>query len=316
MAQRCRTLDEGAAMTRAQRVVLIVHLFVALLGAAIALSQHGRYGWTLFVMVPLLAGAVSVWSLQPQTALRAAGVSSVPGFAGCALFLLLGREGFICVLMALPVVVPLSVIGGLIAYWGSRLVATKSPVAMCLLIPVSMGFDLTAKPPVYAVTTQIVVNAPPERVWKYAVAFPDISARPDWILRTGLAYPVRTEIDGSGVGVPRYCVLSTGTVKERVTAWNEPYLLQFAVTETPPAMKETGLYGTITPKHISGYYISQAGQFTLTRLPGDRTLLVGTSWYQHGLWPAEYWRLWSDTVVHHIHQRVLEHIRDLSEKDG
>jgi hypothetical protein len=81
-------------------------------------------------------------------------------------------------------------------------------------------------------------------------------------------------------------------------------------------MKETGLYGPITPKHLNGYYISKAGRFTLTPLADGRTLIVGTSWYQHGLWPAEYWRWWSDAVVHHIHKRVLEHIRTLSEQNG
>jgi hypothetical protein len=187
---------------------------------------------------------------------------------------------------------------------------------MVLLVPVSLFYDGHAKPPVYAVTTSIVVNASPERVWKYAVAFPDITAEPDWVLRTGLAYPVRTRIEGIGAGASRSCDLSTGTVQERATVWDEPRLLRFVVTATPPAMREMGLYGPIYPKHLDGYYISKEGQFALTPLPGGRTLVVGTSWYQHGLWPAEYWRWWSDAVVHHIHRRVLEHIRALSESGG
>jgi len=51
-------------------------------------------------------------------------------------------------------------------------------------------------------------------------------------------------------------------------------------------------------------------------MPGGRTLLQGTSWYQHGLWPAEYWRWWSDAIIHRIHMRVLNHVRDLSEADA
>jgi hypothetical protein len=45
---------------------------------------------------------------------------------------------------------------------------------MVLLVPVSLFFDGHAKPPVYAVTNSIVVNASPEHAWKYAVAFQDI----------------------------------------------------------------------------------------------------------------------------------------------
>ena len=40
------------------------------------------------------------------------------------------------------------------------------------------------------------------------------------------------------------------------------------------------------------------------------TRLEGTTWYQHGLWPSQYWRLWSDAIIHKIHLRVLRHIRD------
>lgn len=59
---------------------------------------------------------------------------------------------------------------------------------------------------------------------------------------------------------------------------------------------------------------TRAGQFELVRLADGNTLVVGTSWYQHGLEPAWYWRWWTDLVVHHIHQRGLNHIRTLSEQ--
>jgi hypothetical protein len=303
-------------MNRELRVLLSVGCFAALLIAALALARRGTYGWTLFVMLPVIAGALSTWSFRPTTAGKAVELGATTGAVGCCLFLLLGAEGFICVMMALPVVVPLTAAGSLLAYWGGRPAQGKRPAGMALLVPLSLLFDVNAKPPVYSVTTSIVVNAAPERVWKYVVAFPEITVEPDWMLRTGLAYPLRTRIEGSGVGAHRNCDLSTGTVEERAVDWNEPRLLRFVVTATPPAMREMGLYGPIQPKHLNGYYISKEGQFELTRLPGGRTLIVGTSWYQHGLWPAAYWRLWSDAVVHHVHRRVLEHIRALSENGG
>ena len=300
-------------MDRNKRILLSFASFAALFGAACYLAQHGWYGWSLFVMLPVVAGGLGTWCLRPATRGQAVRTGAMVGSLGCALFLFAGLEGFICVLMALPVAVPLAILGSLLAYWGGGLSSPKQPAAMCLLLPISMLFDVNAKPQLYPVTTTIVVNATPERVWKNVVAFPDISAQPDWVLSTGFAYPVRTRVEGSGVGAARQCELSTGTVEERVVAWDENRLLRFVVTSTPPAMKEMGLYGPIYPKHVTGYYNSAEGQFALTSLPGGRTLVVGTSWYRHGLWPAEYWRLWSDMVVHHIHRRVLEHIRELSE---
>ena len=59
--------------------------------------------------------------------------------------------------------------------------------------------------------------------------------------------------------------------------------------------------------------VSKQGRFQLTPLTGNRTLLEGTTRYRHGLWPATYWRWWSDAIIHRIHLRVLNHIRELSE---
>jgi hypothetical protein len=300
-------------MTSNRRVVFAVAGWTLLLTAAWALSMRGSYGWALFGAIPVLAGVLGTWFLRPETAGRAMRIGATIGAAGCAVFLVLGAEGLICILMALPFIVPLAAIGSLLAFWSGAPYQGKPSAAMCLLLPVSMFFDANAKPPVYSVTTSVIVNAAPERVWKHVVAFPEIKDQPDFVLRTGLAYPIRTRIEGIGGGTARSCDLSTGTVQERVTIWDEPRLLRFVVTGTPPAMKEMGLYGPIYPKHLEGYYISKEGQFELTPLSGGRTLVVGTSWYQHGLWPAQYWRLWSDMVVHRIHRRVLEHIRALSE---
>ena len=51
------------------------------------------------------------------------------------------------------------------------------------------------------------------------------------------------------------------------------------------------------------------------KFANGRTLLEGTTWYQHGLWPAEYWRWWSDAIIHRIHLRVLNHVRMLAEHE-
>jgi len=300
-------------MNRNLRIVSSVAGFAALAAAGFYLSRRGFYGWTIFVMLPFLAGGLGTWSFQPATAGSAIAIGAMTGLLECSLFLVLGFEGLICVAMAIPILVPVTILGALLAYWGRILLNSKRPAVAALLLPATLFFDVSAKPPVYTVTTKIVVNAAPERVWKYVVAFPDITAPPDGMLSTGVAYPIRTRIEGTGVGAPRDCDLSTGSVKERVVVWDEPRLLRFVVTATPPAMRETGLYGPVNPKHLNGYYIAKQGQFELTPLPGGRTLVTGTSWYQHGLWPAEYWRCWSDAIVHHVHRRVLEHIRSLAE---
>jgi len=95
---------------------------------------------------------------------------------------------------------------------------------------------------------------------------------------------------------------------------SEPRLLRFSVAQNPAPMNEWSPYGKILPKHLHGYFVSKHGQFLLTPLPNGHTLLEGTTWYQHGLWPETYWTLWSQAITHRIHMRVLNHIKQLSEQ--
>jgi hypothetical protein len=131
-----------------------------------------------------------------------------------------------------------------------------------------------------------------------------------------LAYPTEARISGRGPGAVRYCQFSTGTFVEPITVWDEPHLLRFVVAQNPAPLREWSPWGEIRPRHLRGYLASEQGQFELTALAGGRTALTGTTWYRHGLWPAEYWRWWSDAIIHRIHLRVLNHVRSLAEQDA
>jgi hypothetical protein len=69
----------------------------------------------------------------------------------------------------------------------------------------------------------------------------------------------------------------------------------------------------IQPPHLNNFLVSHGGQFKLIALPGNRTRLEGTTWYEHRMYPAAYWRLWSDFLIHRIHLRVLNHISACAE---
>jgi len=133
------------------------------------------------------------------------------------------------------------------------------------------------------------------------------------LFRAGIAYPIRAEISGHGVGAVRRCIFSTGPFVEPIEVWDEPHLLKFGVTANPPSLNELTPYGHIDAPHLHGYFVSEQGQFLLTALPGGRTRIQGTTWYHNAMWPASYWHLWSDYIIHRIHSRVLEHIRTEAE---
>jgi hypothetical protein len=284
----------------------------------------GAYGWGLFVALPFCLGmfAVLLYSYhEPRELGDCIAVSLLPvGIVGVAL-ILVAMEGFICVLMAAPFALGLAALGGVLGYsiqarhWRPK----QAPAVLSLvilLVPVTFGVEHAAalRPPVFEVRTAIEVNAPPEKVWDQVVAFAEIPPPKELLFRAGIAYPIRAEISGHGVGAVRHCIFSTGPFVEPIEVWDEPRLLRFGVTANPAPLEELTPYGHIDAPHLHGYFVSQKGQFSLAALPGGRTRLEGATWYQHTMWPAAYWHLWSDYIIHRIHVRVLEHIKAEAEK--
>jgi len=153
-------------------------------------------------------------------------------------------------------------------------------------------------------------------VWRHVIEFSKLPPPQEAIFKLGIAYPMRAQIAGHGPGAIRHCVFSTGAFVEPIEVWDEPRLLKFSVTENPAPMQEWTPYREIHPPHLAGFMVSRQGEFRLTPLPGGRTHLEGTTWYQHGLWPAPYWKVWSDQIIHTIHLRVLRHVKQLSENEA
>ncbi|UHG94996.1 SRPBCC family protein [Spirosoma oryzicola] len=159
----------------------------------------------------------------------------------------------------------------------------------------------------------IQIDAPAQTVWNHVVAFPQLDQPDNFIFKTGIAYPINASIKGTGVGAVRYCNFTTGRFVEPITVWDQPRLLRFAVVQQPQPMKELSFWDVDAP-HLHDYFVSRQGQFKLTRLPNGKTLLEGTTWYCHTIKPAFYWQLWSNYIIHKIHNRVLVHIKRKSER--
>ncbi|MEZ5406149.1 MAG: hypothetical protein R3F23_08275 [Verrucomicrobiia bacterium] len=165
-------------------------------------------------------------------------------------------------------------------------------------------------PPMLQVKTEVKINAPPEKVWPQVIAFSQLPPPCELLFKTGIAYPIKAEIQGEGHGAIRKCVFSTGAFVEPITVWQEPDLLRFNVSEQPASMTEISFYQNLHPPHLDHYLRSHQGQFLLKKKqPDGAHSSRGTTWYDNRMWPQTYWRLWSHYLIHKIHKRVLNHIK-------
>ena len=65
---------------------------------------------------------------------------------------------------------------------------------------------------------------------------------------------------------------------------------------------------------IDDFLRSKRGEFRLIPLPGGRTRLEGSTWYELDMGPSVYWKVFADALIHAIHERVLEHIASEAER--
>jgi hypothetical protein len=311
---------EGSVFKSALMAIMIVPLLGV---STISLSVFGAkvYGAGIFIGTPFVMGALCAylvnrdgyrgWKVSVGTAVMSVVVCG--GF-----FLLLALEGVVCLVTAAPICVVLAVIGALVGAAMSKASQPSTPSlsAMAIALPILILLQVGAPPaerPLQSVTTQIDIKASPEQVWPNVIGFTELPPPSDWLMKTGVAVPLRARLEGQGVGATRYCEFTTGPFVEPITVWEPPHKLGFDVTKQPPSMEEWSPYQVIHAPHLMGNMVSRRGQFELIPLPDGGTRLIGTTWYTLDMAPVRYWSAWANWVVHHIHQRVLKHIKSLSE---
>ncbi len=280
------------------------------------------YGWGLFIGLPFVLGLTSslIYGHHKIRSIKeCVGVAMLTTTFSGVVILAAAVEGVICLAMAAPLGYALSLMGALIGYIIQSRPRPAGHAAALLLVLLGLPVLMSAeeleggRDRVLPVRTAIDIDAPPAAVWRNVVSFCELPAPTHPIFKLGFAYPVRATIKGTGVGAVRHCEFTTGAFVEPITVWDEPRLLRFSVTAQPSPMKESSWYPDLRPAHLDGFLVSEGGEFRLEALPGGRTRLTGTTWYRHEIRPSWYWRPFSDAIIHRIHERVLAHVKSLSQ---
>jgi hypothetical protein len=318
-------MNKFSAPDRERRDVLVaIFLGNLILFAMLGISVYllSTYGSVLFILSPLLATTVCGYCYNHRErksvgATLKIGVLSL--ITPAVLMLFFGLEGLICILMAMPFAVVIGLIGSVLGYFAAQRLGVNARhlTVAVVMLPMLAGVEsATRETPLIEAVTTMEINAPPETVWPYVIAYSSLPEPGDLLFRAGVGYPKAVWMDGAGVGANRYCGFSTGTYVEPVTCWAPPYRLSFDVANMPPAMKELSFYEHVHAPHLDQTPRNRKGEFRLVRLPGDRTRLEGSTWYEIDMYPRAYWRWWADLVVHKVHNRVFAHIRQAAEREA
>ncbi len=316
-------LEPIAASARPAATMAVVGMLAgaALSVGAVAFSTlvlH-LYGYGLFVASPFVIGLTTAYIANRDADIggsRTLAAVFMGLFLGGFALLGLAFEGVICLIMASPLIAAIGAVGGVLG----RALARRSPrrrgaTMMSVAIMPLLLIGEVALPPraSFESVESIEVSAPPAAVWDAVVHMGPIPDAPAAPFRWGLAYPVRGEILGTGVGAIRRGVFSTGVAYERVTEWEPNQKLSFIVLSDPPTMRELSPYSSVNAPHTVGYFRTLDARFTIAPLTDGKTRLTLATRHELDLEPALYWMPFAAWATHANKTRVLQHFRQQAE---
>jgi uncharacterized membrane protein YhaH (DUF805 family) len=299
---------------------VIAGIGLTLFAVAVGALVFRTYGFGMFVISPFVVGAATAYFANRQAEIDATRtvqlVLCATALGGIAL-IGFALEGAVCIVMAAPLGVLAALAGGALGR-GIALSTKRSPahtVSAVALLPLVFALERAFPPATSFDTTETVaVEAPPAVVWKAIVQMAPIDAPPALPFRLGVAYPLRGEIIGQGVGAVRRGEFSTGTAIEQVTEWIAPRKLTFVVLDDVPSMRELSPYEHVHAPHVAGYFRTTSTSFELLPREGGGTEIVERTSHQLKLDPVLYWLPLARWMVHVNNARVLAHIRSQAER--
>jgi len=293
---------------------------LTLVAVALGTLVFRDYGVALFLLTPFVAGTVSGYVANyrmdiggDQTGLVVA-IAVILGSLG---LVAVAIEGVICIIMAAPLGVGTALIGGFLGRAMAK--QRRRPAGQTLpclaLLPLMFAVEHVLPPITQFGTEQtIVVAAPPNVVWKSVLSTDPIEGPLALPFRLGVAYPLRGEVRGEGVGAERIGEFSTGTAIERVTEWVPNQKLTFVIVRDIPGMRELSPYEHVHAPHLIGYFRTISTSFELVpRSDGGTDIVVRTS-HELRIDPIPYWLPMARWIVRQNNARVLEHIRSHAER--
>ncbi|HKQ98033.1 MAG TPA: hypothetical protein VJV75_09165 [Candidatus Polarisedimenticolia bacterium] len=268
-------------------------------------------------LVPLAMGYLSVLVLDRPRWWQTTFLPWGTWLLAVGLAFLVGWEGAICVVMAAPAGLILSSIGGWLVILVRRFSRKIAPAVLALpfvLIPLESRWE--PAPQIRVVESRLDVAASRETVWAQIREVPPIGVEEQGTTlfnRIGFPRPVEARLFGEGVGAVRHATFERGVLFiERVTLWQEGARLAFTIHADSVNIPPSTLDEHVT---IGGRYFDVLdGEYRLEDLPSGGTRVHLTSHHRLSTTMTLYAGLWTDAVMQSIQSRILEVIRDRSER--
>lgn len=294
---------------------LLAGMTIIVLAVLISALTFGAYGWGLFVATPFVVGLTTAYIANREieldgrkTVLLALGAAALGSLA----LILHALEGLFCIVLVAPLGALLTLVGAMIGITLANVGHARGrPLLSVAVLPLVFMIEAAVPPSVAIESSRSMdISASPDAVWQAIISAEPISVAPGLVAQAGLAYPLRGELHGEGIGTVRRGVFSTGIALENVTAWEPGRHLALAVVSQPPAMEEMSLYRRVHAPHVEGYFEILTTDFTIVPLANGRTRITIEAQHRLRLDPVPYWAPIARWAIRQNLQNVLQDIEN------
>jgi hypothetical protein len=310
------------------RVAVATAVAVATVLYVAACAFGGSYG-TAFFAIPVFVG-FTAGVLFPTHPYRASFYAlATASFLAVATL----REGVVCLLFSLPVLVPMLMVG---AFAGSVFRARaqsrraqRAGIGMMLFIGIGWQIvggrmDDPRMHPRHAAEASIVIDAAPSDVFALLTSGElRVAPRWPWFLRIGLPIPERMLVEKPGPDGNIRFDFSQGTAFANITAWSPGRELRYSVNryeirDLPFHITRLGRtpdYG-LRSERVQDWLTLDDTRYTLSPSPTGGTILVRRIAWRRHLAPDLYFGWLQQAVMERAQVRLLELIRDRAHQRG
>lgn len=215
----------------------------ALFGYAVGTSGNESLGVIVFFVAPFGTGFIVSQIVQKRSLILAASITI--GFGSAGVLVATGMEGFICCLLASPVLA----LGFALGAWAGRDVRNKNGtngknnllllVFSLITFPVLMAAGRIAENSrgliinEQTITTSITVPCSIDEAWNYIKEIEVLDGPKPLLLQLGLPVPTHCTLSTNGVGGERLCFFKNdGVIRQRVTRWEPNSKMAFDITSS------------------------------------------------------------------------------------
>lgn len=265
------------------------------------------YGWFLFVLLPIVLG-LSLGALPSKPL-------AITGFIICLIVFLfglvtMGLEGFICVIMILPVVLPLIFLGGIVMHLVKRYhkikAAEKLPVLILPLFIFLLGAPIeklmvTDKKKVIEVRSEITLPFSNQQVYDAIKSVDTLIADKPFLMKIDLPVPQKCVLEKEEVGGLRTCYFSGGRIIEKITELEKGKVLKMDVIKYE-----------LTGRKWLGF---KEAIYLFDSISIDQCKMTRITTYTSELRPRFYWEPIERLGIEQEHQYVFDNlINDLKKQ--